>query len=382
VNSLDGLFSEALDRAAIPATQERRGAVAEVTVQGARRKRRARAVGQAVGTLAVAGIAITAAALLLGGNDASPANPALSPSTAPNVQAALDSRFPKAPTMDSDAWTGVRGDWDAELASFANQSSTGGGISYAIYLTPPEGSRLQVFAASGLPPLESPILLGLDFPTRTAYVYDKATSTLGTLNLMNGDYSEASWQPDGTLTDAWPLGREPDGSSLFALRMADAAGGLTDHVFEVRSGVVTELLIPGTDPSPAWGFDVITSTDDGLAITNVVGVASTTIPDTQGCAFTNWNADGSISADCDATADSAEGMVAINVGTGERSPSKASPGTTVNAIYLFRTWTGEGTFGSQIRPPVVTDAEGNQTDLSQGFVGEPDTYTVIFGAFQ
>ena len=56
MNSLDELFSEALDRAAMPATQERRGAVAEVTVHGARRKRRARAIGQAVGTLAVAGI--------------------------------------------------------------------------------------------------------------------------------------------------------------------------------------------------------------------------------------------------------------------------------------------------------------------------------------
>jgi hypothetical protein len=384
MNSLDELFADALDREAASTTQERRAAVAEVTVRGARRRRRVRATVQVAATVAVVGLGVAAGAIVMGGRDASPANPTPAPSrpapsASPAIETVLDVRFPQAPLMTSDEWVGQDGTWDAEFASFENPGGADTGSSVALYLTAPGGERRLAFATVEFP-VKDPMMLAFDWATRGLLVYDDVTKQLGTVDVITGQFSQISWQRDDQLVGAWPLGRALGGDGYVLLQSADAEGNVTDSIFAMHDGVGTSLQAPGWSPSPVWVMDIVTHTEEGLALTPVFGDTATTFAGTQDCTFRNWNTDGTFDALCGVRDDSAGDLIVVDPGTGGHVAAEDPDAPVINAIDATRTWMGMGTSGWGMTPPVVDNGDGTSSDLGDGFVNTPDSYAVIFGA--
>jgi hypothetical protein len=381
VNSLDELFGEALDRKAVPTTQERRSAVAEVTVRSARRRRRLRAGGQAFAVVAVIGLAAAAGVLVLGSRDAGPTNPAPTTGTtkAPIEELKADPRMPAAPQMTADDWASQDGAWDAEFASVQNTAGAGSSTAVALYLTAPGGTRELAFATPSFP-MRAPVMLAFDSTTRGLLVFDRDTKTLASVDVMTGDQTPINWQLNGTLSDAWPLGRAlGGGDGYFVLETADSDGNLADSVFDLKNGVGTGVELPGWSPSPVWVMDVVTHTDAGLALGVVFADDLTTFDGTTGCTFRNWNTDGTFDVVCDVTNDSDGSVINVSPGTGDVTPAADADAPVVNAIDRTRTWTGAGTSGVKLTPPTVDNGDGTTVDLGDGFVSTPDSYSVIFG---
>lgn len=396
MNSLDELFSEALDRAAMPATQERRGAVAEVTVHGARRKRRARAIGQAVGTLAVAGIAITAAALLLGGNDAPPASqpsPSAILTAPPDAAKALDPRLAPAPAMTGEDWSNLSLTWDAELVSFIGGGKDGYGSVLAIYLTPPGGSRLLAYSNSTTF-IQAPTLLGFDAQTRSAIVGGLSPSGgVSALNLLTGAVTDMPLDLADPVSGVAPLGKLSNGDSLFLAITVDSNSDYTDHVFRTFNNTAVPVTAGRFDVSPVWGDRLVVTTDEAFTFLDADGTPPADIPAPPDCAVDFWNTDGTFVAMCgfstgniseylQADPESGTSTVLWDNQDGGNASGPSDAIGEIRAIDQVRAWSGVGlgvTPGFPMQPPVLYENGKQVADLAEGFSEAPKSYGIIFG---
>jgi len=396
VNSLDELFGEALDHAAMPTTQERRAAVAEVTVHGARRKRRMRAMSEAIGTLAVAGVAVAGVALAVANNDAGPANPQPSlspdqpaPSPSPVVTAfsAEDASMPLEPPMTADDWASLDSSWDVEFAAMTNPGDEGGS-SAQLYLTPPGGERKFAY---GYPrfDLTAPILLAYQPGKFQALVYDGDTKTLNSVDFATGAVTQIANMLGTPIERAWPLGRAQDGSAVFAMETTDAEGRAEITVYVYSEDSAQGVSGGWSAVGPVWGNRFVAKRDGTTYAVDVTGRTSTheftAVP--QDCDFTAWTLAGTFVVECGATDTEAGTLLAIDPATGAQEdlgPARFAPDDPVaavmaeHAIDSTRWWQGDGTSGRKIFPPAVYAGE-ELAILSTGFIAPPDSYAVIFG---
>ena len=392
MSSLDELFGEALHRAAMPTTQERRTAVAEVTVHGARSKRRARAIGQRSAAIVAVGLAVGATYLVLGPN-VTPANPAPSPTNEqPNVSpspvvtafADEDPRMPFAPPMDPEKWARVDSSWDVELAAFTNASDERGSTAQLFLTAPGEGREF----AYGYPRFEltAPILLSFDPAKRAGFVFDDDSKTLNYVDFASGAVTEISNQMGGRLTSAAPMGSTAGGPDVFVLNTVSDAGIAEPLVFVMAEDAAQGVPVTGSNPSPVWGDQIVTEVDDGFVVTDVISGDSHPLSGHRDCDFLSWTLEGTFVALCKEAGSEALTAISIDPATGEAREVESNATSRDefvasyydHAIDSQRWWTGDATSGRKIFAPAVYWDE-QISMLSTGFSVPADAYSVIFG---
>jgi hypothetical protein len=404
VNSLDELFGEALDRAATPTTQERRAAVAEVTVHGARRRRRVRAVGQAAGTLVVAAVVVGAGALLLNRTDAPPANgtptptqpaPSASATQAPIVTTEADPRMPQAPAMTREDWADAGVLWDAELASFRNISPVTTGSTLAIYLTPPDGTRKLAYATANYPDAY-PALVAFDPATHLALVFNSGPRTISAVNLGTGAISDFQIAHEDTLVAARSLGRLLDGTDVFFLETVSTGGEYTQTVYRLDGDTpVPQHTAQLIGISRVWGNTVITQEADAMVLLDISSDGSyRRFPALVGCSFQVWNQDGSFVVNCPGDQDATGDYYSVDPATGAKTLLWADQSyesfdvedpeftTIADRSWIDTTRSYEASdlgLGAVQLPPTVYDTRGDTVDLGADFASIPESYAVIFG---
>ena len=400
MNSLDEFFGDALDRAAMPATQERRAAVAEVTVNGARRQRRARAAAQAVGTLVVCAAVIATTMFINHG--APPADttptptqpaPSATPTASPEAATALDPRLAPAPAMTGDDWNNLAFSWDAELASVIGGGKDGYGWVVAIYLTPPGGSRLLAYWNSTTF-VEAPTLLGFDAQTRSAIVSGMSPSGgVSALNLLTGAVTDMPLDLADPVSRVEPLGKISNGDSLFLAITVDSQSKYTDHVFRTFNNTAVPVTSGRFDVSPVWGDRLVVTTDEAFTFLDGDGTPPADVPAPPDCVFDFWNSDGTFVAACGVSTGDVTEYLQVNPDSGEStvlwsgqggSTSSALPPTfgEIRAIDQVRSWSGVGIGfapGYPAQPPILLENGEKVADLAEGFSQAPQAYGIIFG---
>lgn len=403
MNSLDELFGEALSREALDTTAAQRAAVADVTVRGARRRRRVRAASQAVGVVAAVGLALGVGSLVL--NDAD-APPAVTPTPAPTTPAPepsgpvtdfkADPRMPQAPPMTPDDWARADGTWDVELASFDATVRETKQSTVAIYLTGPDGTRRLAYSDAQFP-IVQPILLAFDPGTKVVTLFDEATRVLYSLDLDPAAVSEISWQLEDDLRGAAPLGRDLDGSSIVAVETVADDGSITSSLYRMGEDSGSSFWTGAYEVSPVWGDKVVVYEGEVTYVVSTTGETTREFTDLPGCNFVKWNFNGWFTVHCPTSQDRTGSYLDVDPLTGatiEQWEDVAVESlesttdefdaiaflTTGQSIDGYRVWDGLALSGTELNPPVVYDnAIDVTTDLSDDFANTPDTYSVIFG---
>ncbi|MGC4175247.1 hypothetical protein [Demequina sp.] len=402
MNSLDRLFGEALDRAAMPTTQERRGAVAEVTVHGARRRRRVRAAAQVGGALALAAVLVLAAGLFLNRADAPPANATPTPpqptpsaiaSAPPDVATELDPRLAPARAMTGEDWNNLSLTWDAEMASFIGGGKDVYGSVLAIYLTPPGGSRILAYSNS-TSFTEAPSLLGFDAETRSAIVGGLSpTGGVSALNLLTGDITDMPLGLEEPVSGSAALGKLSNGDSLFAVGTVGSNNSYEVHVFRTFNNTAIPVTSGEFDVSPVWGDRLVVTTDDAFTFLDADAEPPAEIPAPEDCAFFAWHTDGTFVAMCGFSTGEITQYQQVDpeAGTstvlweraedGSEDPLPASLDEP-RAVDQVRAWVGLGIGiapALPIEPPQVYENGVQVADLADGFSEQPKSYGIIFG---
>jgi len=400
MNPLDEMFGEALERQALDTTATQRAAVADVTVQGARRHRRARAGVQAVVAVAVVGFAAVIGSLALGQGEVAPAEPTPTltqpqpdVTTEPNLDYAsvIDERFAQAPQMDANDWANVTLGWDAEIASFIGGGKEGFGSVVAIYLTPPGGSRMLAYATANTD-MVSPILLAFDASTRSVMLIDQpASGGVSTLNLETGLIGEVALFLDEPTSTFVPLGKLSNGDSLFVVSTVDSNSEYTWHVFRTFNNTAVPVIEGRFSLSTVWNDRFVVIQDGEFTFVDADGTPPPSIDGADGCDFASWNTDGSFVAICGASQTHTGTYVQVDPDTGEVATlwedaewetGSAMPEslTEDHALDGVRSWRSELANSLPYAPPVLYSDGVQVADLADGFGEPPAGYGVIFGA--
>ena len=402
MNSLDSLFDEALRREALPTTEERRHAVAEVAVRGARRKRRVHATMQVAAVAAVVGLGAVVGSVVLGGDRVDPAEPTPAPSTpAPSPIATagaepgedLDVRFPQAAPMTAEDWDAVTVEWDIELASFVGGGRDTFGSVFAAYFTAPGGERKLAFT-SGDTGLVDPRLLSYDLSSHVALLFEGGVYSL---NMETGAVTEADWATTGNFTDGYSLGRLPNGDSLFVIQTVNAADEYTSTVYRSGGGNVTPLRTGEFWADAVWGDRYVVQQDGVLLVVDATTGEEVAVQGLENCFFGVWRADGSFVAWCPSSQDRTGVRFSVDPETGATTQltvdmaiddlrgdesSKLEALTSVQAIDSARAWGDHSLGGLDNGPwgPPVIYRDGEQVaDLGEGFINTPKSYSILFG---
>ena len=379
MNSLNELFDEVLHREALPTTEERRHAVAEVAVRGARRRRRVHATVQIVAVVAVVGLGAAAGSVMLGHDAAEPSEPTPAPSTpapSPVGQSSIHPSMPEAPPMTDAQWEAYDGTWDVELAASANGSSASGSSSVAIYASPPGGNRALAYASRDFP-MSDPTILGLDASSRMAVIYSDARQELAFVDLRDPRVTPAQLSdPSLTMSSAQSMGRTIDGQDVFYIELVDDKGSYTYSVFRLDDGAAYGVATLDTVPSSLWANSFATTTADKILIHQVFGSNTTSIA-AQDCNVDAWTTRGTLWVWCGSGDLNVENFE-VDPATGSMKPSP-NDGDIWVAIDRIRSWRLFEDHSLVDGAPVIDNGDGTFSNLAEGFLGKPDVYSAIFG---
>ena len=399
MNTLDELFGEALDREALSTTHERRAAVAEVTIHGARRQRGVRGTVRVLGLAAVVGVAAFVGSLVFAHGDVAPTHPTSTPTQpAPNVTtepdldyaSVTDDRFPQAPQMTADDWDAVTLAWDAELVSFVGGGKDVYGSVTAIYLTPPGGTRMLAWATNTVD-LGFPTLLSFDATTRSVMLNDTANSdAVRTLNLVTGVLGEAPLNLAEPISGYVPLGKISNGDSIFLVNTVSSKAEYTQHVFRTFDNTAVPVIEGQFALSTLWNDRFVVIQDGEFTFMDGDGTPPPSIAGADGCDFATWNTDGTFIVSCGATPARTGTYLEVDPESGEVStlwedtewdPASALPESLTHdhALDRVRSWRSALANSLPLEPPVILADGVEVADLTEGFGEVPKSYGIVFG---